>query len=72
MIQKPSQIIGTEFLIRRKKMKAKMKKVVYKVTGTVLVWIARSLGFVCSQLEKADTAVSSVGMEMLDVANGVQ
>jgi len=71
-MNKQSQIIGTEFLIRRQRMKAKVKKAVYKVTGTVLVWIARSLGFVCSQLEKADTAVSSVGMEMLDVANGIQ
>ena len=34
------------------------------------MWIARSIGVVCSQLEKADEAVSSVGMEMLDVANG--
>ena len=50
--------------------KAKVKKVAYKTTGTVLVWIARSIGVVCSQLEKADEAVSSVGMEMLDVANG--
>ena len=51
-------------------MKAKVKKITYKTTGTVLVWIARSIGVVCSQLEKADEAVSSVGMEMLDVANG--
>ena len=51
-------------------MKAKLKKITYKATGTVLVWIARSIGVVCSQLEKADEAVSSVGMEMLDVANG--
>ena len=51
-------------------MKAKVKKAVYKVTGTVLVKVARGIGLVCSQLEKADEAVSSVGMEMLDVANG--
>tara|TARA_A100001011_G_scaffold89054_1_gene93509 strand:- start:2282 stop:2455 length:174 start_codon:yes stop_codon:yes gene_type:complete len=51
-------------------MKAKVKKVAYKVTGTVLVKVARGIGLVCSQLEKADTAVSSIGMEMLDVANG--
>jgi len=48
----------------------KVKKVVYKMTGTTLVTVARGIGFVCSQLEKADEAVSSVGMEMLDVANG--
>lgn len=48
----------------------KVKKVAYKVTGTVLVKIARGIGLVCSQLEKADEAVSSVGMTMLDVANG--
>ena len=51
-------------------MKEKVKKVAYKVTGTVLVKVARGIGLVCSQLEKADAAVSSVGMEMLDVANG--
>ena len=47
-----------------------MKKVIYKVTGTVLVYVARGLGFISTQVEKADEAVSSVGMEMLDVANG--
>ena len=52
--------------------KEKVKKVAYKVTGTVLVKVARGIGLVCSQLEKADEAVSSVGMEMLDVANGIQ
>ena len=51
-------------------MKVKVKKAVYKATGTVLVKVARGIGLVCSQLEKADEAVSSVGMEMLDVANG--
>ena len=51
-------------------MKTKVKNVAYKVTGTALVKVARGIGFVCSQLEKADEAVSSVGMEMLDVANG--
>lgn len=51
-------------------MKTKVKKVAYKVTGTALVKVARGIGLVCSQLEKADEAVSSVGMEMLDVANG--
>ena len=50
--------------------KEKVKKVAYKTTGTVLVKVARGIGLVCSQLEKADEAVSSVGMEMLDVANG--
>ena len=48
-----------------------MKKVIYKVTGTALVYVARGLGVISTQLEKADEAVSSVGMEMLDVANGV-
>ena len=51
-------------------MKVKVKKAVYKATGTVLVKVARGIGLMCSQLEKADEAVSSVGMEMLDVANG--
>ena len=51
-------------------MKVKVKKAVYKATGTVLVKVARGIGLVCSQLEKADEVVSSVGMEMLDVANG--
>ena len=51
-------------------MKVKVKKEVYKPTGKVLVKVARGIGLVCSQLEKADEAVSSVGMEMLDVANG--
>ena len=51
-------------------MKVKVKKAVYKATGTALVKVARGIGLVCSQLEKADEAVSSVGMEMLDVANG--
>ena len=51
-------------------MKVKIKKAVYKATGTVLVKVASGIGLVCSQLEKADEAVSSVGMEMLDVANG--
>ena len=50
--------------------KEKVKKVAYKATGTVLVKVARGIGLVCSQLEKADEAVCSVGMEMLDVANG--
>ena len=47
-----------------------MKKVIYKVTGTVLVYVARGLGFISAQIEKANEEVSSVGMEMLDVANG--
>lgn len=47
-----------------------MKKLIYKATGTVLVGVARGLGLVSIQLEKADEAVSSVAMEMLDVANG--
>jgi hypothetical protein len=47
-----------------------MKKVIYKVTGTILVKVSRGLGFISTQIEKADEAVSSVGMEMLDVANG--
>ena len=47
-----------------------MKKLIYKATGTVLVYVARGLGLVSIQLEKADEAVSSVAMEMLDVANG--
>ena len=52
-------------------MKAKVKKVVYKVTGTVLVKVARGIGLMAHQLDKADVAVGSVGMEMLDVANGL-
>ena len=52
-------------------MKAKMKKAVYKVTGTVLVKVARGIGLMAHQLDKADVAVGSVGMEMLDVANGL-
>jgi hypothetical protein len=51
-------------------MKAKVKKLAYKVTGTVLVKVSRGIGLMAHQLEKADEAVSSVGMEMLDVANG--
>ena len=52
-------------------MKAKVKKVVYKVVGTVLVKVARAIGWVNYQIDKADVAVGSLGMEMLDVANGV-
>lgn len=47
-----------------------MKKPIYKATGTVLVGVARVLGLVSIQLEKANEAVSSVAIEMLDVANG--
>ena len=52
-------------------MKAKVKKLVYKVVGTVLVKVARAIGWVNYQIDKADVAVGSLGMEMLDVANGV-
>tara|TARA_X000001382_G_C3077058_1_gene149286 strand:+ start:223 stop:396 length:174 start_codon:yes stop_codon:yes gene_type:complete len=51
-------------------MKMKVKKAAYKVTGTILVKVSRGIGLMAHQLEKADEAVSSVGMEMLDVANG--
>ena len=52
-------------------MKEKVKKAVYKVTGTVLIKVARGIGLMAHQLDKADVAVGSVGMEMLDVANGL-
>ena len=43
----------------------------YKVVGTVLVKVARAISWVNFQIDKADVAVGSLGMEMLDVANGV-
>ena len=52
-------------------MKEKVKKVVYKVVGTTLVKVARGISWVNYQIDRADVAVGSLGMEMLDVANGV-
>ena len=52
-------------------MKEKVKKLVYKVVGTALVKVARAISWVNYQIDKADVAVGSLGMEMLDVANGV-
>ena len=52
-------------------MKQTVKKLVYKVVRTVLVKVARGIGWVNYQIDKADVAVGSLGMEMLDVANGV-
>ena len=52
-------------------MKETVKKLVYKVVGTALVKVARVISWVNFQIEKADVAVGSLGMEMLDVANGV-
>ena len=52
-------------------MKETVKKLVYKVVGTVLVKVARAISWVNFQIDKADVAVGSLGMEMLDVANGV-
>ena len=52
-------------------MKETVKKLVYKVVGTVLVKVARAICWVNFQIDKADVAVGSLGMEMLDVANGV-
>ncbi len=47
-----------------------MKKVIYKVTAKSLFLVARGFAIVSDQLDKANEAVSSAGMEMLDVANG--
>ena len=52
-------------------MKETVKKLVYKVVGTALVKVARAISWVNFQFDKADVAVGSLGMEMLDVANGV-
>ena len=52
-------------------MKETVKKLVYKVVGTALVKVARVISWVNIQIDKADVAVGSLGMEMLDVANGV-
>ena len=52
-------------------MKKAVKKLVYKVVGTALVKVARAISWINFQIEKADVAVGSLGMEMLDVANGV-
>ena len=53
-------------------MKEKLKKVVYKVVGTVLVKVARAIGWVNYQIDKADVAVGSLGMEMLDIADEIE
>lgn len=52
-------------------MKQTVKKLVYKVVGTALVKVARGISWINYQIDKADVAVGSLGMEMLDVANGV-
>ena len=52
-------------------MKETVKKLVYKAVGTVLVKVARAISWVNFQIDKADVAVGSLGMEMLDVANSV-
>jgi hypothetical protein len=53
-------------------MKRAVKRITYKVVGTVLVKVARAIGWINFQIDKADVAVGSLGMEMLDIADEIE
>ena len=53
-------------------MKRVVKRITYKVTGTILVKVARAISWVNAQIDKADVAVGSLGMEMLDIADEIE
>ena len=53
-------------------MKRTVKRITYKATGTVLVKVARVISWINFQIDKADVAVGSLGMEMLDIADEIE
>ena len=60
------------FKSEKKTMKRTVKRLTYKATGTVLVKVARAISWVNFQIDKADVAVGSLGMEMLDIADEIE
>ena len=60
------------FKSEKKTMKRTAKRITYKVVGTVLVKVSRVIAWVNAQIDKADVAVGSLGMEMLDIADEIE
>ena len=60
------------FNSEKKTMKRTVKRITYKATGTVLVKVSRGIAWVNAQIDKADVAVGSLGMEMLDIADEIE
>jgi hypothetical protein len=60
------------FNSEKKTMKRTVKRITYKVVGTVLVKVSRAIAWVNAQIDKADVAVGSLGMEMLDIADEIE
>ena len=60
------------FNSEKKTMKRTVKRLTYKATGTVLVKVSRVIAWINAQIDKADVAVGSLGMEMLDIADEIE
>ena len=60
------------FKSEKKTMKRTVKRLTYKATGTVLVKVSRAIAWANAQIDKADVAVGSLGMEMLDIADEIE
>ena len=60
------------FNSEKKTMKRTVKRITYKATVTFLVKVARAISWVNAQIDKADVAVGSLGMEMLDIADEIE